>query len=74
MGATTLTTGKLTTLIHEADKRIVGRGVAVTLTTINVPDHTRGGLFGYVTYDWDENKRTFHTEQELVEILERIGK
>jgi hypothetical protein len=31
-------------------------------------------MYGVVTYGMEENKRVFHTEEELREIMGRIGK
>lgn len=64
---------ELTALIHAADRRIKGEGVAVTLTTINLPDHTRGSMYGHVSYGRGPSRTVFHTEEELRYILGKIG-
>jgi len=59
---------ELTALIYAAGD------CTVTFTTINVPDMSRGKMYGVVTYGPNESKRTFHDEEELRDIMGRIGR
>ncbi len=57
---------ELAALVHK-----VRGGCSVTVTSISVPDHKQGMLYGYVTIGHNELQRTFASEEELREILER---
>lgn len=61
-----MTLDELAGMIHAAGD------CSVSLTTINMPDTSRGKLYGVVTWGHNESKRTFHTVEELRDILGRI--
>jgi len=65
-----MTISELVQLIHAADKK--QRGCEVVFTTHNMATHV--SMYGVVTYGMEENKRVFHTEEELREIMGRISK
>lgn len=61
---------ELTYLIHVADRR--QGGCSVEFTTRNAPGSSKGAMFGIVKTE--NTQRTFHDEDELRDILERLGK
>lgn len=64
-----MTLDELTTMIHAVSK--VHGGCSVEFTSINVPDHSRGGMYGIVR--GGGSSRSFHDEAELREVMGRLS-